>query len=226
MKNIINSASKEFLKDVPQELINRATLVHYGAKKTILKKSEKTEYAYILLEGELSVINEFEDGKYYTFSSLKPFTYLSDLECLSGEMKNAATVVTCEDSTLLRCNIEDFVYYLKKDHQFLMSVASALSRKIYFTSYERGKNLYKPGIDKLIHYIVTYYQNSRNNKDTNLIINKTRGMIASEIGVSIKTVDRSVYKLKSRGLIELTKGKINVNGEQYNALAKLNKIKY
>ena len=140
-------------------------------------------------------------------------------------MKNAATVIASKESALLRFPIEDFVYCLKNDYNFLFSVATSLSKKIYFTSYERGKNLYKTGITKVISYIVTYCQIDEIDSKNKIFINRTREMIASEIGVSVKTVNRSVSELADKGVIELIKGKINVSSKQYNDLLELINIK-
>ena len=51
--------AKEFLKDIPQRIKSSSTLVKFKENDTIFKKSDTTEYGYILLSGELLVINEF-----------------------------------------------------------------------------------------------------------------------------------------------------------------------
>ena len=63
-------------------------------------------------------------------------------------------------------------------------------------------------------FLVKYYKNKAGVQNV-LQINKTRQQMSDEIGVSIKTVNRSIKKLKEENLISLTKGKIYINQSQY-----------
>ena len=51
----------------------------------------------------------------------------------------------------------------------------------------------------------------------NLIINRTRQLLQEEIGVNVKTLNRTIYQLKQEGFFDVCKGKISFSREQYEA---------
>lgn len=99
-----------------------------------------------------------------------------------------------------------------------MLVAVSLAQKMYDESNQMGNNIYQLGINKVIIYLIKYYQKTLKDTDNLIIVNRSRQIIASEIGISIKTVNRSVSSLKKMGLIDIENGKIKISEDQYMLL--------
>ena len=129
---------QEFLTKVPEYIKFKFEPVVFPKNSIVIEKGAKTEYAFLILKGNLTVTAEFEDGNHYLFAHLKPFSFISDLEVLSEELINAVTVIAAEDSILLRLDVADFIHCLKTDHEFLMLVAVSLAKKMFQRSYETG----------------------------------------------------------------------------------------
>lgn len=209
------------IQTIPHYLQKRGVPLWFKRGQTIMEKDEPTRYVYLLLLGDAVLFNEFEDGSYYSFAHLRTGRYLGDLEVLSGKEINVASVVAWQDSFALRFTIEDFKKCLDEDIVFLRSVAQVMAIGMYGSSYERGRNHYRHGTDKLIRFLIKYYEfYSVENDCPEVTVRRTRPEIASEIGVNIKTVDRSVKALRESGVIQMNHGKIRLDADAYAKLCK------
>lgn len=186
----------------------------------IIQKGEKTEYAYYIVSGKVYVQMEFVDGYIYRFSSMKKGAVISDIEVLSGTYINAATVIAAQDTEALKIPVKLFAKELKINREFLYYVSTGISLKMYNSSYNRGNNFFKKGIYKVVLYLIQAYEADEEEQET-VTIRKTRPEIASEVGISVKTLNRSVVQLHRDQKISVEKGKILISGKQFQALLDL-----
>lgn len=205
------------LKSISGRLYENSVPVHIRKSGILIQKGERAEAAYFVTSGKLYVQTEFLNGTVYQFSLLGKGTFVSDIEVLTGTYINAATLVAAEDTTVLKFPIRLFEDELKKNIEFLYYVSSGVAVKMYFSSCIRGQNLFKKGIHKVVLYLIHNYETDEMKSDI-VKIKKDRGVIASEIGISIKTLNRSIEQLKKEKLITIDKGKITVSGEQFQQL--------
>lgn len=222
LKEICNEKGemRDFLTNIPIRLKEIAVPVMFKKNNFVIIKGEKAEYAYFILKGNLSVQSDFLDGNVYQFSELGEGSVISDLEVLSGRYVNAATAIALEDTLTLRVAISDFADELKQNPEFLYYVSSAMARKMFVSSYGRGRNLYRIGVYKVAVYLTKYVEitgfcNGR------VKILKRREEIAKEIGISIRTVNRAICVLKEDKNVSIEKGKILINERQYARLLDL-----
>ena len=209
--------TQEFLKKIPESLRKLEIPVMFEKVTTVILKDDKTSYAYFVLSAALRVQTEFLDGNEYRFSYMDNHSVIADLEVLSGMYVNAVTVEAEEDTLALRVPVEDFAAELKTNLDFLYMVSMQMAKKMFTSSYNRGKNLYKRGIDKVINYLVDYYESNCLEEDF-LVIEKTREEIASELGVNVRTINRSIQSLKGDKLVSIYYGKIRISRKQYRNL--------
>ena len=217
------SQLEKLLLRMPAEMELRSYVKNIVAGSTLMRKGEKIRYVYILINGEVKVINEFENGRMYIYARIISINFIGELEILAGEMKHASTVEAVTDCKLLAIIAEDFARWIQADHSVLMVVCKGLAEKMYPTSSENGTIMFLSGKSKVQDYIVKQYK-ERRRKTEMFLLNKTRQQIADEIGISVKTVNRCIEKLKLEELIVTKKGKIHINREQYGTLL-LKKIK-
>lgn len=183
----------------------------------LIQKGEKTECAYYIVSGKVYVQSEFLDGNIYQFSYLGKGAIISDIEVLSGTYINAATLIAAEDTLVLKIPLKLFAEELRTNQDFLYHVATTVATKMYRSSYDRGSNLFKRGIYKVVLYLIRAYEMDEQEAET-VKIRKTRPEIASEIGISIKTLNRSLDRLKDEKKISGEKGKILISEEQFKDL--------
>ena len=202
------------LSTLPERLRKSAEPVCFKKNQIVIRKSEPTTCAYLMVLGDLTVQTEYEDGNYYTFAHIIPGRYVSDLEILSGRLVNAVTLVAAEDSMALRFPLDVFRECLDSDIDFFRYIAFGLADSMYDTSSHRGHNLYTYSSNKVAHYLQKYIDTHKPETDGTYIIRSTRQAIAAEIGVNIKTVNRAVKRLLDKGMLDIVRGKIYISPKQ------------
>lgn len=206
---------KNFILKLPESIMSKAVIKKFKAKSTIVKKEDAVKNVYLLLKGEFRVINEFSDGNIYAFANILPLNFIGELEVLSGQVVNAGSLVAVTDCIVLQFQLGEFKKCLEENHEFLLLVSRQLANKMYQTSSEIGSVLYYRGIYKVKIFFVRYYQKAKNSQSKIILIDKKRQIIANEIGISEKTVERSIKKLKEENFISVVKGKIYIDEKQY-----------
>lgn len=206
---------ERILVKMPLSTRSKCTVKKFPVQSGIVRKSFDCKYVYILLKGEVKVINEFDNGTTYTIASMVPINFIGELEALSSQPVYAVTVQTVTDCVTLRIPIQDFIKWLECDAVMLMMIAKVLAKKMYPTSYENGSLINRSSLSKLQSYLAEYYQKNAVHRDQPLPVKKNRQFIADEIGISIKSVNRSLEKMKEQGLVSIEKGKIHISKEQY-----------
>jgi len=188
--------------------LNRGEIVFY--------KGDVTTHIYLMVAGQATVQNIHSDGNIFHISSITSGSFLGDLEAISGNLINATTVVAQTDCTMLKFSTNDFLKALTLDNEFLLLVSRLLAQKMYHECFHLGDTLYKKGSDKLMLYIIKACKKEQVNFP--LIIRKTRQGIASEVGVSVKTINRAIKSLCDQQLINVINGKINISTQDYQSL--------
>lgn len=214
----IDNLVTESIKALPAELQQRAVPVWYKSNHEIIHKGEKTEYVYLMLLGDTVVLNELENGNYYSFAHIRAGRYICDLELLSGRLFAAATVLSVTDCFLLRFELSDFMHCLESDIEFLRTFARGFANAIFATSDERGHNHYRLGIDKMVRYLVKYYGTYSVIGSSDVVVNVTRQNIASEIGINVKTVNRSISNLKAGNMVHMSGRKLCISQAEFELL--------
>ena len=138
--------------------------------------------------------------------------------------KTSFTIETITESIIMYIPRKDFEEWIKKDIHFLTLVSQKVALKLYRSSSNRGAKLFYPPHFLLLDYLLQFAQKEKIQKDQTIIIKKTREELYEEIGVSVKTINRTIPKLKEDGVISIVKGKISMSYEQYKLAKKM--IKY
>ena len=217
IRECLKKRDTAFLGNASQKLTERAVPCYIKKGAVLIQKGEKTDAAYYVITGKLYVQSDFLDGSVYQFSYLGKGAIIADVDILSGANINAATLIAAEDVMVLKLPLDLFIEEMKTNIDFLWYVSTGMARKMYVSSYERGMNLFKEGVDKVLLYLIREYELDEEERKV-VKITKTRPVIASEIGISIKTLNRSVEKLETEKLISLQKGKITITEAQFTKL--------
>jgi len=202
----------------PSSLITRKTIT-LNRGEIVFNKGDITTHIYLLMTGQVTVQNVHADGNIFHISSITSGAFLGDLEAISGNLINATTVVAQTDCTMLKFPANDFLKALTLDNEFLLLVSRLLAQKMYHECFHLGDTLYKKGADKLLLYIIKTCKEEQ--AKFPLIIRKTRQSISSEVGVSVKTINRAIKSLCEQQLIKVINGKINISTQDYQSLLDL-----
>ena len=186
-----------YLKFMPQELNERYWIHTYPEGTIIHQKDELLEYFGIVCEGSHRVINEFENGNVYMIERNDPIDFVGEVTILAEKERTSVTIETLTECTVLYFSRKDFENWIAHDIHFLRLVSRKVAYKLYRSSYNRGSKLFYPPQYLLLDYLVKY--------------------LNEEIGISVKTLNRTIQKLKAEELVSTVKGKLYLSTEQVQA---------
>ncbi|GAA0181488.1 hypothetical protein SH2C18_40150 [Clostridium sediminicola] len=202
---------------MPAEIRMKCKVQNFDAKTIMIKKDEEPKYVYIIYSGTLKIFNEFQNGKILETAIVNDQDFVGLIEILASKDKIAATVETVTDCVALKISKNDFLKWLENDHYLAMIVARKMAKDFYNIAYSNGELLLNSTMYTLVSSIIEWTKEDIEEGKVSLI-NKKRQQIADELGISLRTVQRNIKKLKQEELITINTGKVYVNNEQYKAL--------
>lgn len=213
----------DLLSRMPEEIRRRSSVRTIAAGETITKKGGEANCVFILLKGEARVVNEFPNGERYIFAQITSKDFIGEVENLADETEYSSNVEAITDCKIMVLAAKSFSRWFEQDPLILMAISKIIAKKLYLTSSQTGTVKFYSGIHKLQAYIIRYCSNIK--AEETFLINRNRQQIADEIGTSVKTVNRSIQKLKANGLLLVKRGKIHISTDQYtNMLAEIDSI--
>lgn len=215
---------KDYLKNMPKELKNKFVVKVHPPGTIIHDQNTELNVFGIVASGEHRVINLFDNGNIFMIEKNEPIDFIGEVTILAGMPKTSVTIETITESIIMYIPRKDFEEWIKKDIHFLTLVSQKVALKLYRSSSNRGAKLFYPPHFLLLDYLLQFAQKEKIQKDQTIIIKKTREELYEEIGVSVKTINRTIPKLKEDGVISIVKGKISISYEQYKLAKKM--IKY
>lgn len=215
---------KDYLKNMPKELKNKFVVKVHPPGTIIHDQNTELNVFGIVASGEHRVINLFDNGNIFMIEKNEPIDFIGEVTILAGMPKTSVAIETITESIIMYIPRKDFEEWIKKDIHFLTLVSQKVALKLYRSSSNRGAKLFYPPHFLLLDYLLQFAQKEKIQKDQTIIIKKTREELYEEIGVSVKTINRTIPKLKEDGVISIVKGKISMSYEQYKLAKKM--IKY
>lgn len=203
---------EDYVRFMPPELRERCWVRSYPPKTIIHQKDEELDYFGIVCEGYHRVINEFENGNIFMIERNDPIDFVGEVTILAGKPRTSVTIETTTPCTVLYFARKDFEDWISKDIHFLRLVSRKVAYKLYRSSYNRGNRLFYPPDHLLLSYFLQYIDEHHS-----CIIRRTRQEIHEETGISVKTLNRTIQKLKTAGLVGITKGKVSLTKGQQKA---------
>jgi CRP/FNR family cyclic AMP-dependent transcriptional regulator len=202
---------------MPDQIRKRCVVQKFQPKTLLVKKDQKPTFIYIIYLGTLKIFNEFKNGKILETAKLKDMNFVGIIEVLSSKDKIAASVETVTECIALRISKEDFLEWIEKDHYLALMIAKKISNDFYDTAYSNGRLLLNSTMYTLVSFIIEAVRDSMEEGKVALI-HKKRQEIADQLGISLRTVQRNIRKLKDTGLVTINTGKIQVDMNQYKML--------
>lgn len=206
---------KPWFAGLPEELHGVYTLRELPERYLIHQKDSPLDRVGVLCEGGLRVINEFASGNAIMIEHTGPVDFIGDVTVLAGRPRVSVTIETRLPSTVLFFTRADFEFWMERDPHLVREMARKVADKLYQSSYGRGKELFYSSPRRLMEYLL------RETAGTvgPVRLPATRQQMAEELGMSLKTVDRTVVKLREQGLLTVERGKLCLSPEQRARMA-------
>lgn len=214
----------EYLKNMPKYLKKKFIVKIHPPGTIIHHQQTDLDVFGIVASGEHRVINLFEDGNIFMIEKNEPIDFIGEVTILAGMKKTSVTIETITESIIMYIPRSDFEKWIQEDINFLRLVSQKVALKLYRSSSNRGAKLFYPPHFLLLDYLIKYAQENEIAKNKFLVLKKTRQELFEETGITVKTINRTIVKLKEDKVISIIKGKISMDYEQYKLATKV--IKY
>lgn len=206
---------EEYFRNMPDELANRYRIRTYPPGTIIHQKDYKLDSFGIIARGEHRVINEFQNGNIYMIEKNEPIDFVGEVTILAGMEKTSVTIETLTETTVVYFSRKDFEYWISRDIHFLRLVSRKVAFKLYRSSYNRGARLFYPPHFILLDYLVRQAAALDIEHKQTVIIPKTRQDMYEECGITVKTLNRTISRLKNDQIVSIVKGKLAMSYKQY-----------
>ncbi len=207
---------------IPQFVLLNSCRKVYAPKKYILTKGDPAQYVHILLEGTVSIANQFNGENHYCYSHTKALDYLGEIEFLANKAHYASNCIADTTCHTLQIPNNIMSQWIDSNPIFLRSITTAIAKKSYYASDFCGIELYYPSTILTSLYIlrnigVNSIEDFSAEQEIR-VLHVCHQKISEEIGLSVRTVNRAIENLKQKNLLQICKGKIALDSKQYQAL--------
>ncbi|MEK8126649.1 Crp/Fnr family transcriptional regulator [Paenibacillus filicis] len=201
---------RDMLEGMPADLYKHWEVRQYRSGDTICEQEGIPVYFYILLEGMLKVEHTAEDGSKLIIAYLSPGELISDIELALGRPYVCKTVAVTKSSALA-LKADMYRKWVGNDNRFLQFLTTQLAGKLYAGSKKSIDQVTMSLRHKVLRYVYNMLESYNFNEHIALIAPIAREELASEWGVTLRSVNRVFKELKDRQMIYVKKNQIICN---------------
>lgn len=216
--NVLPSKKQEYMnmlfRNCTEEVKYYMSIVEVDADQTFIKAGEECRYIYIVLSGKVTGVEWPMNEKSYFFKDFGPGDFFGEIECFAGMPKYRISILSSTQCRLLAIPSVYYMEWMHMDVDALYMRTQENMKRLVTQTAEARKYLFMDGKDRLMVHLVRKYEQKQPLPDI-LELKQTRTRISEEVGISMKTLNRSIKKLEDMLLIQLNKGKIVITKEQY-----------
>lgn len=209
-----------YFEHMPEELKTRYTIKTFPPGTIIHQKDYPLDYFGIVCSGDHRVINEFENGNVFMIEKNEAIDFVGEVAILAEKERTSVSIETLTECVVFMISREDFEAWIAQDIHLLRLIAHKVAYKLYRSSYNRGARLFYPPTFLLLDYMLKYAAGHKIEENGEVVLKKTREGIREELGMTVKTINRTITKLKEDGMIDTRKGKVVMSLEQYEKARK------
>lgn len=193
----------------------------FKANELIVMRGDFPEYIYFIRSGAAVGIRNYEDGSEYDYFQLDEANgSIGLLETLAQKEEMIATITCLTDVDAVRVPSAIVYQWIMQDHDLLRLSANLLADDLYHRSGSDGLFYQLEGVDRLRYFLVEYYDQSAKNEDDLIKVQESREKIGNKLGMSVRTVGRSLKVLRENKEIVNMDRKIYIGPNERQQLQK------
>ncbi|NLH39048.1 MAG: Crp/Fnr family transcriptional regulator [Elusimicrobia bacterium] len=202
---------KGFSKADIKALKSLGKLKKFNKGDIIFNKNDSGKKFYILKKGEVQIFTEL-GNKDKIISVLSENDFFGELALL-GIGYRTASAVAIKDSEVYVISMKDFESLLLNNKEFTLKLLYIMAERLRKTDEEIENLLFYNIFGRVIKFL---YESCRKNNNTELSI--TQDDIAKNLGTTRIPVNRVLQRLKNKGIITLSRGKIIIDEKKLNSI--------
>ncbi|SET92515.1 Crp/Fnr family transcriptional regulator [Lacrimispora sphenoides] len=204
---------------LPDEMKSRGELITYAPKQFIVSQGEFPQYIYFIKEGIALGTRNYSDGNEYNYFQIdKNNGSIGLLELFARKDAYVATIISMTEVKAVRMESAAIYAYVMNHIDMLRRCLALVSDDLYKRSGNDGIFYYLDGLDRVRYYLVNYYDAHKKETTDTVTVEAEYQDIANSVGISLRTVGRSLRKLKDREEINSIRKKLIITKEKYDIL--------
>ena len=184
-----------------------ATKRKYKKNMVLIQQGDDTGSLYILLEGEMRVYIEDDQGKELTVKILKPGNSFGELALL-GDFPRIANVITMTDCVVSVVSKDSYLTILKENPQIALALIESLANMVRETTEELSSIALSDVYGRLTHILDKYAVDKEGQKQ---VPKFTHREISNMIGSSREMVSKIMKELEKGDYISVAEEHYLVN---------------
>lgn len=213
-----NAAEKDKIAEKIRPYLNKHTNLRFIPKGgKIFSTLDPIKHVYLLVYGEYCSVRYSSKGQYNMLARRKGLQFLGLIEVINKFSFYEATTEVISDSIVIEIEKNYFMQQILSDTRIAMIVINNLGLKLMDSVHNTDKHLFYDSTYKFSIYVYRAWTNAEVHGER-LKIEESKEFIAQEIGVSLRSIYRSIKDLKEKNLISVHKGKIFVTKQQFEGI--------
>jgi CRP-like cAMP-binding protein len=207
LKNYIEQAGIDqfFNKDMSNHMV----LTHYKKGDHLLYSDDLMTHFYFIVEGQIKIYKQLENGKSVLIRLPKAVTELGSLEFASDNRWVDSCVQALTPVVAIKISFEALEKECQADIVFYKYLVKGLSHKLRTASNTASINITYPFKNRLASYLISIAQASPDSSIDDIKI-KTMTDLAHFLGTSYRHLNRVVQDLENEKIILKEKRKIKI----------------
>lgn len=197
--------------------LSNVILKTYPANHALMNTDDSCSYVYILLKGRLQAIEERVANEPYNFTELCGIDIVGDFELFTKSSARIITLTTLERSLFLILPSTDYINWIKHDANALFIRTQMLIRQLVAQTQFDRQNFFLDNHSRLLYFLLNECTKNAV-PEFPLKIEYTRPEIASKLGCSVRTVNRTLSVLQEEDFVSIKHGKIHISAKQFHVI--------
>jgi len=173
--------------------------------KFVLLAGNKPEFAGIVLSGQLHIIREDFDGNRSIVAAIRPGGIFAEALCCAGVSESPVTVVTAEDSIIMKLGIARILKTCPNSCSFHKKLIENTLRLIANKNLLLQSRMEILELKSVREKVMRYLESFMPKKDRDITIPFNREEMADFLSVERSALSHELAKMKKDGLIEYRK---------------------
>lgn len=204
---------------LPEEIQRKGKELTFQPKQFIVFRGDSLRYIYFIKSGSALGTRNYADGNEYNYFLIDSENgSIGLLELFAREAEYIASILCTTEVTTIRMDAEIIYDYVMEDKEMLHRCITLIAQDLYKRSANDGRFYYMDGINRVRHYFIDYYNIHLKEKNKKITVYAEYRDIATSVGISIRTVGRSIRQLKENGEIQSKNKKVIIDENNYQLL--------
>lgn len=201
---------RPILDSVHHEGVDFLRIKHFTKNEFLCHKGHEVNHCLFILSGDLSVVNEFDNGKTYNFETISKGLMIGEMELAAASPYYSASVIANSNTTVVE--VPNDIYQQWSNYpEFVKQSQQRLASMLCSISASHGETLVYNAHQLMLRFFIRSFEEQSLEVFT---CQDTRDVIAEKTGLSLRSVNRAIKSLADQKLITISQGKVQLRDFQ------------